>query len=386
MLCRVAGLVSVMQENFSGIHVIKAFHREEHEMGRFRTVSEKYFRSLKKAILADTLIQPTMQLSAIALATAFIFICCYYKVSLGSLVVIGLAAHLAYKPLKDLAKINASVQKSAAAAERIFAMLDTNTALPTPAEPVPISSFGQAIEFKNVTFAYRPGDDPVITDLSLTIRYGQHIAIVGQTGSGKSTIANLMARFYDPTSGTITLDGHDIRDLDLGDFHRLVGIVSQDTFLFNDTIENNIRYGKLDATPEQIAMAAREANAMEFIDSFPDGFQHRVGERGNLLSGGQKQRLAIARAIIKNPPILILDEATSALDSVTEHLVQDALNNVMRDRTVLAIAHRLSTIKNSDAIIVMDKGRIIEQGTHNELYARDGAYRRLCDIQFADTP
>lgn len=384
VLRRVAGLVAVMQENFSGIHVIKAFHREEHEQSRFMAISEKYFKSLKKAILADTLIQPTMQLSAIALATVFIFICCYYQVSLGTLVVIGLAAHLAYKPLKDLAKINASLQKSAAAAERIFAMLDTDTSLPSPPDPLPISSFHDAIEFQDIVFNYGNEAETVLDHVSFTIRHGQHIAIVGQTGSGKSTLANLLARFYDPTAGRITIDGLDVKDLKVDDFRKMVGIVSQDTFLFNDTIENNIRYGKLEATQEEITAAARKANALEFIQGFPDGFQHLVGERGNLLSGGQKQRLAIARAIIKNPPILILDEATSALDSVTEHLVQDALNNVMQDRTVLAIAHRLSTIKNSDLILVMDQGRIIEAGTHAELYAKNGNYRRLCDIQFSE--
>ncbi len=209
------------------------------------------------------------------------------------------------------------------------------------------------------------------------------MAVVGQTGSGKSTMANLLARFYDPSKGKILIDGHDLRDLDIEHFRNLVGIVSQDTFLFNDTIAENIAYGKLDASEEEIIEAAKQAKACEFINADPAGFERRVGERGNLLSGGQKQRLAIARAIIKNPPILILDEATSALDTVTEHLVQEALNNVMKDRTVLAIAHRLSTVQKADLILVIDEGRIIEKGNHNELLKHNGAYRKLYDMQFS---
>jgi len=384
VLMRIAEISARMQENFSGIQVIKSFHRENYEKSRFRHESEKFFKALKKAILADTFIQPSLQLSALAVATVFIFACCYYHVSLGSLAIIGFAANVAYKPIKELAKFNADLQKSAAAAERIFHVLDTDTSLPVANNPVKIDSLHDSISFQNISFQYAPDQPLVLSDISFDLKLGQMVALVGQTGSGKSTIASLLARFYDPTQGKISIDGHDLRDLDIDAFRRLVGIVSQDTFLFNDTIAANIRYGKLEATDAEIAEAAAKANANEFIEAFPDHFAHLVGERGNALSGGQKQRIAIARAIIKNPPVLILDEATSALDSVTEHLVQEALNNVMKDRTVLAIAHRLSTIMRADLILVMDNGRIVERGTHQELYDRNGVYRRLCDIQFAE--
>lgn len=384
VLERISTVTSRMLESFSGIRVVKSFNQEKYEHTRFREVNEQYFKSLKKAILADVLVHPTMQLSAIALASVFVVICYRYQVSFATLAVIGFAAQQAYKPIKELAKINASLQKSAAAAERIFQILDTDSALPVAAHPVHLKDFQSEIVFDHVTFSYASGEKPVLQDLNLRIPRGSLIALVGQTGSGKSTLANLLARFYDPCEGKISIDGHDLRDLDLQDFRNLVGIVSQDTFLFNDSIADNIRYGRRDASQEEILAAAAQANACEFIDADPAGYERKVGERGNLLSGGQKQRLAIARAILKNPPILILDEATSALDTVTEHLVQEALNNIMHDRTVLAIAHRLSTIKRADTILVLDQGRIIEQGNHRELYQLNGNYRRLYDMQFAD--
>ncbi len=384
VLERISTVTSRMLESFSGIRVVKSFNQEKYEYSRFREVNNQYFKSLRKAILADVLVHPTMQLSAIALASIFVIICYRYQVSFATLAVIGFAAQQAYKPIKDLAKINATLQKSAAAAERIFQILDTDTALPVPDNPVHLKDFQSEIVFEQVTFSYNPGDQPVLFDLNLRIPKGSLVAVVGQTGSGKSTMANLLARFYDPCQGRILIDGHDLRDLDLQDFRNLVGIVSQDTFLFNDTIADNIRYGKREATMEEVEAAAAQANATEFINADPAGYQRNVGERGNLLSGGQKQRLAIARAILKNPPILILDEATSALDTVTEHLVQEALNNVMHDRTVLAIAHRLSTIKKADTILVLEHGRIIEQGNHKELFELNGNYRRLYDMQFAE--
>ncbi|NLF95052.1 MAG: ABC transporter ATP-binding protein [Oligosphaeraceae bacterium] len=383
VLERVSTVTSRMLESFSGIQVVKAFNQEKYEQQRFRAVNEKHFKSVRKAILADVFIHPSMQLSAIALASVFVLICYRYQISFGTLAVIGFAAQQAYKPIKDLAKINASLQRSAAAAERIFELLDCDHTLPQPLAPVRISTFQHEIVFEQVSFAYAAAGPVVISDLNLRIGKGQLIAIVGQTGSGKSTLANLLARFYDPTQGSIYLDGRDLRSLAITDLRNLIGIVSQDTFLFNDSIADNIRYGKRDATMQEIQAAAEQANASEFITAAPEGYERKVGERGNQLSGGQKQRLAIARTILKNPPILILDEATSSLDTVTEHLVQEALNNVMHDRTVLAIAHRLSTIIKADVILVMDQGRILEQGSHQELYALNGAYRKLYDMQFS---
>lgn len=380
---RISTVTSRMLESFSGIRVIKSFNREKYEYSRFKSVNEHYFRNLRKAIFADVLVQPSMQLTAIALAAVFVLICYHHEVSFATLAVIGFAAQQAYKPIKDLAKINASLQKSAAAAERIFQIIDTDCTLPISENPVLLKDFKNEIFFDSVSFSYNPTDKAVLSDINLHIPKGHLVAVVGQTGSGKSTMANLLARFYDPSKGKILIDGHDLRDLDIEHFRNLVGIVSQDTFLFNDTIAENIAYGKLDASEEEIIEAAKQAKACEFINADPAGFERRVGERGNLLSGGQKQRLAIARAIIKNPPILILDEATSALDTVTEHLVQEALNNVMKDRTVLAIAHRLSTVQKADLILVIDEGRIIEKGNHNELLKHNGAYRKLYDMQFS---
>ena len=220
--------------------------------------------------------------------------------------------------------------------------------------------------------------------MSLELPRGTLLALVGETGSGKTTIANLLARFYDPIAGRVTLDGIDLRDLATADLRRLVGVVTQDTILFNDTIAGNIAYGSPDATPAQIEAAARMANAHEFIVAHPDGYRRNVGDKGFVLSGGEKQRVALARAILRNPPVLILDEATSALDTVTERLVQEAIAKVMQNRTTLAIAHRLSTVRRADQILVVDAGRVIERGTHDELYAQGGRYRKLCDMQMSE--
>ncbi|OPZ28610.1 MAG: putative multidrug export ATP-binding/permease protein [Lentisphaerae bacterium ADurb.BinA184] len=237
--------------------------------------------------------------------------------------------------------------------------------------------------FDGVGFRYEPNEPAVLSDIGFELRRGQVIAFVGETGSGKTTIAGLLARFFEPTEGRVTLDGIDLRQVETASLRRLVGVVTQETILFNDTIGGNIAYGSPEATPEQIQDAARQANAHDFIMASPEGYERVVGEKGFVLSGGMRQRIAIARAILRNPPILILDEATSALDTVTERLVQDALAHLTQNRTVFAIAHRLSTIKHADQILVVEGGRIVERGTHDELYAAGGRYRRLCDLQFA---
>ena len=373
-----------MQECYSGIKVIRTFRQEEREKAAFAKVNESYFHSLRRAIRAEVAVHPILQIAAMVLVGVFLAMCYACHVGIALLASVGYAAQSAYKPIKDLVKLMAALQKGAAAAERFFDVMDTNSTLPVPENPRHIHAFHDKIHFDNVSFRYKPGGEEILKGIDVTLRKGEMLALVGQTGSGKSTIANLLARFYDPSQGRITIDGVDLKELDVTDFRQMVGMVSQDTFLFNTTIEENIRYGRPEATHEEVVEAARQANALEFIENFPEGFQRKVGERGDLLSGGQKQRVAIARAILRNPPILILDEATSALDTVTEKLVQDALNNVMKDRTVLAIAHRLSTVRSASCILVLENGQVMEAGTDAELRQRGGIYSRLAELQFKE--
>lgn len=376
-------LVSRMQETFTGIRVVKAFNMEKYESDRFAEENESYFRIVVRALGAEILMTPMMQFVAVAIASVFIVLCYMKHVEFAILGTVGLAAMQAYKPIKLLAKINVQLQRCAAATDRVFELLDTDTCLPVSPNPVVLDGFADRIRFDHVGFAYEQGGLQVLNDIDFEMPRGRVVAFVGETGSGKSTIANLVARFYDPTEGRITLDGHDLRDLDPTSLRQLIGIVTQETILFNDTIASNIRYGRPNASFEEIVAAAKQANAHQFIMEEAEGYDRVVGEKGCRLSGGQRQRLAIARAILKNPPILILDEATSALDTATEQLVQEAINHVMADRTVFAIAHRLSTIKHADQILVLDKGRVIERGTHDELLAQGGRYRKLCDMQFS---
>ena len=378
---RISLLYTKMQENLSGIRVVKSYNNEQFESVRFRKENDRYFKAVAKAILADIFMSPLIHIIALSMGALFILLCFQYNISLGTLAVLGYAAQNAYKPLKELARMNANLQKCAAATERIFSTLDVNEILPEPQKPIAVPTLEHAIEFKDVTFSYENSSAPTINGLNLEIKKGQMVAIVGSTGSGKTTLANLLARFYDPQQGSITIDGTDLRDITNKNLRELIGIVAQDNFLFNETVAFNIGYGKIDASQEEIVAAAKRANADEFIMEDPLGYSRPSGERGCLLSGGQKQRVSIARAILKNPPILILDEATSALDTVTEQQVQLAITKLMKDRTVLAIAHRLSTIVNADKIVLLENGRIAEQGTHQELFDLNGKYRKLYDAQ-----
>ena len=383
VLSRVSSLLGHMQENLSGIRVIKAFNREDYESERFKYANEKYFKAVRRALFADVFMQPAMQMSAIVLAALFLLLCLHYEISLGALIVLGYAAQNVYKPIKDIAKLNTNVQKCAAASERIFESLDLDQTIPDAEKPKRLASFEHSIEFKDVTFSYNKNERQILKHFNLEIKKGQMVALVGTTGSGKSTLANLLPRFYDPDEGCVTIDGIDVRQVSNADLKALIGIVSQDTFLFNQSVKYNIGYGRMDATDDEIVAAAKRADAHNFIMEDANGYERIVGERGNLLSGGQKQRLAIARAILKNPPIMILDEATSALDTETEKQVQAAITQLMKDRTVLAIAHRLSSIIHADKIVVIENGEIIEQGTHQELYDLNGKYRKLYDLQTA---
>ena len=285
-------------------------------------------------------------------------------------------------PIKQMSNVNLKIQVGAASAERIFELLDTPPEIVEDLNPVDLKVFKNSIEFDKVHFEYNDGDTLVLDQVTFSIKKGEVVAMVGPSGSGKSTIADLIPRFYDVTTGSIQIDGHDLRKATLASIRGNMGIVTQEVILFNDTIKNNIAYAQPNVTDEAIIKAAEAANALDFIEKTPEGFNTLIGERGVNLSGGQKQRLAIARALLKNPPILILDEATSALDTESEKKVQNAIENLMKDRTALVIAHRLSTVQNADKIIVIDEGQVVEIGTHNELYENGGLYRRLYDIQF----
>jgi len=384
-LGRISELVSRMHENFTGIRVVKAFHMEEKEYERFQLMNAGYFRSVIKALRAELLMSPAMEAVAGLLALAFVVLCYVKEITIDQIIAVGLAAIMAYRPVKGLVQINANLQRGAAALDRIFVVIDTDTAIREAENPVRPNTFKDRIAFDNVDFSYSGAGPSIVSGISFDIARGNVVALVGETGSGKTTLANLLARFYDPLSGRITMDGVDLKEIEIASLRKLIGVVTQETIIFNDTIANNIAYGTDNVTREQIIEAAKKANAHEFIVGNSQGYERIAGEKGFVLSGGERQRIAIARAILRNPPILILDEATSALDTVTERLVQEAISRVMKDRTVFAIAHRLSTVKNANLILVIDGGKIIERGTHDQLMAAGGIYRKLCDMQFGVT-
>ena len=380
----IAVVYSRMHETFTGILIVKANYKEQDEIRVFDKVNMKYFQTIIRALRLQLLMQPLMEIVAVAASLVFLVISYSRGVNITEMVSILAPAIIAYRPIKDLTKVITHLQRSMAAADRYFELIDTDTALREKADPVELTDFHDGIEFRHVDFAYEAGH-PILRDVSFRIPHGSMVAVVGETGSGKTTIASLLARFYDATSGQVLIDGVDVRDYSIRSLRRNIGIVTQDPILFNDTIAENIAYGCAGASREEIVDAAKKANAHSFITGggHPGEYDEIVGEKGFKLSGGEKQRVAIARAILKNPPILILDEATSALDTVTEKLVQEALNNVMSNRTVFAIAHRLSTIRSADLILVLEKGVVLEAGTHEELLAKNGKYRKLHDTQFS---
>ncbi len=378
---RIADVFSRMHEVFTSIRVVKSYNTEKEEQIRFNKVNNDYLKLIIRALRLQLLIAPSMEVVAIAGTLVFLVFAYSQGITITQLAALLAPAFLAYQPIRNISRVIAAVQRSMAAADRYFHLMDIDTSLKEKPDAIELTEFKDRIEFIDAEFSYE--EHKIIDKISFNIPKGSMVAVVGETGSGKSTIANLIARFYDVTSGSVRIDGKDVRDYTLKSLRKIIGVVNQDAILFNDTIANNIAYGCPEATREQIIEAAKLANAHEFIvdGRHKDGYDTEVGEKGFKLSGGEKQRIAIARAILRNPPILLLDEATSALDTVTEKLVQDALNKVMTNRTVFAIAHRLGTIRNADTIIVLHQGRIVEVGTHQELLDRGGVYRMLHDVQ-----
>ncbi|HPW75642.1 MAG TPA: ABC transporter ATP-binding protein [Kiritimatiellia bacterium] len=383
-LLRISYVVSKIHENLTCIRVVKAYHTEAYEIEKYRKANHFYMKSVLRAVRIELLITPAVECVAIFLCFAFITYCYFRRLTIDQIAPLLVPILVAYRPMKQLGKVQAQLERGRAALARMYSLLDLDMSLPMAARPVRKEQFEDAVRFDHVGFRYGDGPDLTIRDLSFVLPRGSLVAVVGGTGSGKTTVANLLARFYDPVSGSVTMDGVDLRQIEIGDLRKLIGVVTQETVLFNDTIENNIRYGMPGTTREQVVAAAQMANAHTFITDHPEGYDRVVGEKGFVLSGGERQRVAIARAILKNPPILILDEATSALDTVTERLVQDAINRLMANRTTFAIAHRLSTIRNADQILVMEKGAVIERGTHEELWAAGNKYRALCDMQMME--
>ena len=386
---KIAELNVVLQESFAGTKIVKAFGRERLEQERFDQVNDRLLRLALKNQRTDQAAEPLMEvMGAVGLMGALWY--GGYRVISGALTTgeffsFTAAVLLLYGPVRQLSRMVNTVQQSLGSVERVFEVVDTPPAIVDAPGAHVLDGFTDRIAFEGVSFRYPETPEPALRDITLEVHKGELVALVGMSGAGKTTLMDLLPRFHDVSAGRITVDGHDVRDVTVASLRALMGIVTQETLLFHDSIGYNIAYGKPGATREEIDRAARMAQTHDFIAALPEGYAAQVGERGVKLSGGQRQRLAIARAFLKDPPILILDEATSDLDAESEFLVQQALSELMRGRTVLVIAHRLATVKNADRVVVVHGGRLAETGTHDELMAReDGIYRRLATLQALD--
>ncbi len=377
-------LTAVLEQSFSGIKVIKAFAAEEREEQKFVRENSRFFTFIRKTFRYSAASAPVMEIMTSFGVAAVLWYglnrVAAEAITKGELFSILAAILLMYSPLKRLIKVNNTIQKAIGAAERVFEVLDNQTEISDARDAVELSRSLGHVSFKNVGFAY--DDGLVLRDFSVQAKPGEVIALVGPSGAGKSTFIGLLNRFYDPQHGQILIDGYDIRKITQKSLHANLALVDQETFLFNDTIANNIRYGQPDADFSLVEVAATQAFADEFIRQLPEGYETSIGDRGVRLSGGQRQRLCIARAILRDAPILMLDEATSALDTESETMVQQALGNLMKNRTTFVIAHRLSTVRHADRILVLDEGEIKESGTHQQLLEKSGLYKRLYDSQF----
>ena len=383
-------LSSLLVETISGIRVVKAFGMEKYESKRFKDANDDLYKNHMRSIMIDSYSYPVIEIIGAAAGATIVayggYLIINDQITAGDFTSFVISFFLLNEPVKKLNGFNLKLQEGFAAVQRIFNILDVKDDIVISPDATKLTSFDREINLNIQAFHYPDQDEPAVKDFQLTLQKGEAVALVGSSGAGKTTIANLIPRFYDITRGEVYIDGHDLRDLDIASLRKLIAIVTQDTILFNDTIASNITYGQPDCSKERMYAAAQAANAHKFILEQSDGYETVIGEKGARLSGGQRQRLSIARALVKDAPILILDEATSALDSESEIEVQQAIEHLMENRTTIVIAHRLSTIRNADRICVMENGQIVEQGTHNELLSKEGRYEQLYEMQFQDQP
>ena len=383
-------LSSLLVETISGIRVVKAFGMEKYESKRFKDANDDLYKNHMRSIMIDSYSYPVIEIIGAAAGATIVayggYLIINDQITAGDFTSFVISFFLLNEPVKKLNGFNLKLQEGIAAVQRIFNILDVKDDIVISPDATKLTSFDREINLNIQAFHYPDQDEPAVKDFQLTLQKGEAVALVGSSGAGKTTIANLIPRFYDITRGEVYIDGHDLRDLDIASLRNLIAIVTQDTILFNDTIASNITYGQPDCSKERMYAAAQAANAHKFILEQSDGYETVIGEKGARLSGGQRQRLSIARALVKDAPILILDEATSALDSESEIEVQQAIEHLMENRTTIVIAHRLSTIRNADRICVMENGQIVEQGTHNELLSKEGRYQQLYEMQFQDQP
>jgi subfamily B ATP-binding cassette protein MsbA len=378
-----AELSGVMSEAFTGNRVVRAYNLEKTVVEQFKTTAGKFIGHYMRIVRSIEIPGPLLEfVGAVGLSLVLIYLIVHRgdRPSSADLLAVLLAIFSMYRPLKNLTRLHNTLEQGRAASEKVFALLATTSTIPEPAQPKPLRAAGAEVRFEGVSFSY--GDKAILEDINLTVQPGRLVALVGPSGSGKTTVTNLLLRFYDPQRGAIRIGGTDIRDVSTRELREQIAVVTQETILFNQSISRNIELGRPGATKAQIIEAAKHAYAQDFILEKPNGFATMVGEKGVLISGGQRQRIAIARAILRDAPILVLDEATSSLDTESERAVQEALEELMQGRTTICIAHRLSTIQKADLIVVMDAGRIVETGTHAELIQRNGIYRKLHELQF----
>ena len=383
-------LSSLLVETITGVRVVKAFGMEKYESKRFKDANDDLYKNQMRSIMIDSYSYPVIEIIGAAAGATIVayggYLIINDQITAGDFTSFVISFFLLNEPVKKLNGFNLKLQEGIAAVQRIFNILDVKDDIVISPDATKLTSFDREINLNIQAFHYPDQDEPAVKDFQLTLQKGEAVALVGSSGAGKTTIANLIPRFYDITRGEVNIDGHDLRDLDIASLRKLIAIVTQDTILFNDTIASNITYGQPDCSKEKMYAAAQAANAHKFILEQSDGYETVIGEKGARLSGGQRQRLSIARALVKDAPILILDEATSALDSESEIEVQQAIERLMENRTTIVVAHRLSTIRNADRICVMENGQIVEQGTHNELLSKEGRYQQLYEMQFQDQP